>query len=501
MIFKRFNWIYLAILAVFAAAVGCETERSEESENSTSSSDLNPPNIIFIFTDDQGYADISANGALDDIQTPNIDSLAQNGVRMTSGYATAPQCSPSRAALMTGVYQQRFGLDSNADTPMSLDMRTIASYLQSVGYHTGMAGKWNLDIDINSVAFGSAPFLEDVESIDDVPESIRELYMPNRRGFNEMFCGYDTVFQVDMDTFNSAPFKRMRKATEDRVTLVNDVAVDFINRNASHPFFFYLAPFAPHVPLAASDEYLNRFPESMPVRRRYALAMMSAIDDGVGRIVDTLKRLQILDNTLIFFISDNGAPLGLTMTDGPVTASPATHPWNGSMNTPLTGEKGFLMDGGIRVPYVVSWPARVAGGQICDRPVSTLDAAYTALKAAGVPASVLNSLDGVDLLPAVTGNAQYLNERPLFWRFWRQYAVRLGDWKYLRLSDSREYLFFMDSPEAEISSGNRIDAEPEKAEEMRQLIENWDAKMSASTYGTVPSPHESEYFDEYLPLD
>lgn len=194
--------------------------------------------------------------------------------------------------------------------------------------------------------------------------------------------------------------------------------------------------------------------------------MMSAIDDGVGKLRDTLAENQLTENTLIYFISDNGAPLELNRPDRPVSESGAA--WDGSLNDPMIGEKGMLSEGGVRVPYIVSWPGTIPAGVVSDTPVSTIDVATTSLAAAGADPSA--ELDGIDLLPELTGKEQ-AEERSLYWRFWNQSAIRKGDWKYLQVGGDTKFLFNMntDLPESE----NVLADHPEIAAELQQELIDW----------------------------
>ena len=188
-----------------------------------------------------------------------------------------------------------------------------------------------------------------------------------------------------------------------------------LKKHHNEPFYLHVAYYAPHVPLESTEKYLKRFSDISIQRRKYALAMMSAVDDGVGQILHTLAKYDIDDNTIVFFISDNGAPLGLDMTDAPITDHHET--WDGSMNTPLVGEKGMLTEGGIRVPYVMKWPEKVSSGIVLHKPVSSLDATFTVLKAAGASNETLSHLDGVDLMPALTGNSKIFRRKSTFLAF------------------------------------------------------------------------------------
>ncbi len=394
---------------------------------------------------------------------------------------------------MTGMYQQRFGLDDNGKSPMPLGVSTIAEYLRQAGYRTGMSGKWNLEINGTSKEWIAANRPPGASS--DWPGwNIKELFLPMKRGFDDSFAGYINTFYGNMDVNWLGHPSNVIVRFGDRIDMVNQVAVNFIEHYNAIPFFLYVAPYAPHVPLAASRKYVEMFPEDMPIRRRYALAMMAAIDAGVGRIVETLKKYALLENTLIFYLSDNGAPLGITMDDLGIANKDGK--WNGSLNTPMNGEKGMLTEGGIRVPYIAHWPARIPPGSIVDEPVSSLDAIYTALEAAGVDASILSRLDGVDLMPAIHQDGEYLNQRPLFWRFWHQSAIRLGNMKLLRLTSGEEYLFDLSNPE--FATFNLIDADPTLADALRTRLNDWEATLALPNLTNPVGLQENEFFDFYI---
>jgi arylsulfatase A-like enzyme len=391
------------------------------------------PNIIVIFTDDQGYADLSCVGSEKDVKTPNIDRLATEGVRFTDGYVTAPQCCPSRAGLLTGRDQNRFGLGSNGQGPLPREEVTIADRLSTAGYVTGMIGKWHLDPNHSDAGFIERHQIEGSR----IPPPLAAPYHPHARGFQETFCGQLTGYSATYD-LEGKRFKQPRQVrTEgDRLDRQSDAAVRFIELHHDSPFFLYLAYYAPHVPLESSKKYLDRFPGPMPERRRLALAMISAMDDGVGRIMNKLDEHGLAENTLVCFISDNGAPLKLTMPDDPLDKQGPE--WDGSKNTPLNGEKGMLSEGGIRVPYIVRWKGTIPSGKVDATPVSTLDVAATACTLAGLPRP--RELDGLDLMPMLV-DGEPLPDRVLHWRFWNQTAARQGPWKLLKLGNRKTFLF------------------------------------------------------------
>ena len=259
------------------------------------------PNVIVIFTDDQGFADLGCQGSLKDLKTPHLDKLANDGVRCTSGYVTAPQCIPSRAGLLSGRDQNRFGLDANGIIPMPLEEVLIPQRLQKVGYVTGMVGKWHLDPNRASKEWLKEHLPDAKGPNPAIPHKLARPYLPDMRGFTDVFYGAMNSYwaNFDLDGKDVKPAKRVRK-TGYRLDIQTDAALAFIDRNAKKPFFLYLPYYAPHVPLDATDKYLKRFPGEMPERRRMALAMLAAMDDGVGRIRERLTQHKLTENTLIF---------------------------------------------------------------------------------------------------------------------------------------------------------------------------------------------------------
>jgi len=350
------------------------------------------PNIIVIFTDDHGYADLSCQGYEKDVKTPNLDRFAAEGARFTNGYVTAPQCCPSRAGLLTGRDQNRFGFHSNGHGPLPLEESTMANHFSKAGYTTGMVGKWHMEPNHSDTAFLEKHKIKNGK----IPPKLDARYHPHERGFQETFFGYTNRYSVTYDLQgNRFPAPKPLQTTGDRIDRQSEAALRFIDLHHTKPFFLYLAYYAPHVPLASSKKYLDRFPGNMPERRRYALAMISAVDEGVGQIMKKLDQHGIDQNTLIYFIADNGAPLKLTMQDDPVHLDGAY--WDGSKNTPLNGEKGMLAEGGIRVPYLMRWKSVIPPSQVIHTPVSTLDVASTSMAAAIIAPP--KNLDGSNLLP------------------------------------------------------------------------------------------------------
>lgn len=457
------------------------------------------PNIIVVVTDDHGWADLGVHGVVDDIKTPHIDAMAKSGVRFNSGYITAPQCIPSRAGILSDAYQQTFGVDDNRFSPMPREVLTIPERLQAAGYTTGMVGKWHLDPNVASAEWLLQNTYNDKEMPPQLKRSIplRDIlpFSPGQQGFDEFFEGYIYDYWANFDLeggdLNSTG-ERIKTKPRDRLDIQSDAALAFIQRNHDDPFFLYLAYFAPHVPLESTEKYLSRFPGEMAERRRCALAMISAVDDGVGRIREQLCSYGILENTLIFFIGDNGAPLKVTMEDIPLSFKGGA--WDGSMNTPLNGEKGMLSEGGIRVPFLLSWPAGIEGGQVSDIPVSSLDVGVTAVEVAGLERD--DALVGENLI-SLMSDPEFAMTRPLYWRFWGQAAIRIGDWKYLR-AGGKEYLFNLTSDISE--SSNLVHAAPELVANLREEWEAWNVTLKRPFDGRKDGLNDQEirFYNHYF---
>lgn len=432
--------------------------------------DSSKPNIIVIFTDDHGYADLGANGQVNDIKTPNLDRLASEGVRATSGYITAPQCVPSRAGIITGIYQQRFGVDHNGEGPLPVNIKTLPQRMKQVGYATGMVGKWHLTPNHSCRRWVEANLPNHEQLLKQkrfpIPAKKIKQYEPAAFGFDDYFYGPTSTVLANYNLSGETIEPKRFNHGMYRLDGQTEASLAFIRRHAGkQPFFLYFAYFAPHVPLEATEKYLSRFSKDMPRRRRIALAMLSAIDDGVGKISNELNTLGIDENTIIFFISDNGAPLKIDKKDLPGNGPG----WDGSLNDPWVGEKGMLTEGGIRVPFVVRWKGKIPAGKVYRRPIISLDVAATALSVAGQ--AVPEALDGVNLIPYLRGEKKGDPHEYLYWRFWGQSAVRSGKWKYLYLNDGTRYLFDVESNLHE--KQNLLNAHPDIANRLHGKLKDW----------------------------
>ena len=454
------------------------------------------PNIIVVFTDDQGFADLRVQGQVDDVKTPNIDKLAETGVRMTAGYVSAPQCAPSRAGLMSGKYQQRFGFDHNGATPFPLDETMIARRMKDAGYVTGMAGKWHLGFPHQiERQWPEKHYPDGLNRIKQagrtgtywtnrIPQEMKLPFMTTERGFDYAYEGKKGRYWANY-TLQGERIEKQYITNEDyRLDVQTQAAVAFIEQNHNKPFFFYLPYFGPHPPLEATEKYLKRFPGKMDERRRLVLAMLSAIDDGVGKIKETLRKHRIEDNTMIVFISDNG---GLLAKGRPEV-------WAGSLNDPYIGDKGMLAEGGIRVPFIMNWPKGLPKGRVYKRPVISLDIAATSLAMAGE--KIPEELDGVNILPYVRGETKGDPHKTLYWRFFNQTAIRQGDWKYLHF-ENREFLFNVETDEHEHK--NLIGEHPELAEAMKKKLVQWASELKKPGLRILPRARAVRGYNFYFP--
>ncbi|OWK37507.1 sulfatase [Fimbriiglobus ruber] len=403
------------------------------------------PNVVVIVGDDMGYADVGVQGCKD-IPTPHLDALARSGVRFTSGYVSGPYCSPTRAGLLTGRYQTRFGHEFNpagAAQGLPVTETTMADRFRAAGYRTALVGKWHLGNSADR--------------------------QPQKRGFDEFFGFLGGAH----DYFAPNGILRGTTPAGDKAYLTDALAreaVEFINRSKANPFFLYLAFNAVHTPMQADDPRLKKFAGIADQRRRTYAAMMSAMDDAVGLVAGKLKAEGLTENTLVFFFSDNGGP---TMKGTTI---------NGSVNTPLRGSKRTTLEGGVRVPFFVSWPGHVPAGATDDRPVIQLDVLPTALAAAGVGVKPEWKLEGADLLPYLTGKTAAPHDA-LYWRFGSQMAIRKGDWKLVRYDLTAEGQTGTSATklyDLKADIGEATDLAVKQPDRVRELQTAWDAWNKAN---------------------
>ncbi|MCP1381654.1 sulfatase-like hydrolase/transferase [Runella salmonicolor] len=436
-------------------------------------SQVQKPNVIVIVADDLGYNDVGFNGC-QDIPTPHIDRIAKAGVVFSSGHVSFGVCSPSRAGLLTGRYQYRFGYERNplyvtGDSTMGLPLteETMADVLGRSGYNSMLVGKWHL---------GAHKSLH-----------------PLKRGFNEFFGflgGGHQYFPENLTLQNpedaNGEGESYRTKLNRNYTVVEETeyltdalsreAVSFVERNKQKPFFLYLAYNAPHAPLQATEKYLKRFENIKNTKRRTYAAMVSAVDDGVGRLLDKLKEIGQIDNTIIVFLSDNGGPIAD----------------NGSSNAPLRGQKGSVFEGGIRVPFVMQWTGKIPAKLTYDKPIIALDILSTVLANIKGAAKPKNPLDGTDLLPYLTNKTNKAPHDFLFWRMYDRgnYAIIQKDEKKMVVLKDSVYLYDLKKEINEAT--NSIDKEKKLADEMGKARVRWEKGMIAPVFLGLTQREEYE---------
>jgi arylsulfatase A-like enzyme len=438
MLSRPFAWASLVAALGLTAPTGTVAPAAEGTKK---------PNVIVFLSDDVGYAEYGFQGNKE-IPTPHIDSIAKNGVRFTSGYVSGPYCSPTRAGLMTGRYQTRFGHEWNEGPATEKDGRkfglpveekTIADRMKALGYTTCAIGKWHL---------GAGPE-----------------FVATQRGFDEF---YGTVANTPF--YKPPRFIDSRKSTtagpiEDENFYTTDAygdrAAEWIGEQKGKPYFLYVPFNAQHAPLQAPKKYLGRFPDIQDEKRQLFAAMMSAMDDAVGKVLAKVKELKQEENTLIFFLCDNGGPTQSTT----------------SKNDPLRGFKATTLEGGIRVPFCVQWAGTLPIGKTFDLPVIQLDILPTAVAAAGGKVDPEWKLDGVDLLPHLKGATKEPPHAALFWRFGEQWAVRQGDWKLVvnRIDGVKKPAGLYNLKDDIGEANNLAEKEAEKAKELKGEWDKWNA--------------------------
>ena len=410
------------------------------------SSNAAQPNIVIFYADDLGWGELGCQGYTKDIPTPHIDALAKNGLRFTNGYVAATYCSPSRAGLMTGRYPTRFGHEFNtvANTVgLRSDQTTIATRLKTLGYATIAVGKWHLG---------------------NQPENL-----PTKRGFDEFYGTLNnTPFFHPTNFIDSRISNEVQTVTDPNFYTTDayaDRSIDWIEKNKTKPWFLYLPFNAQHAPLQAPKKYLERFPKITDEKRQLFAAMMASMDDAIGRVVGKIRALGQEENTLIFFIADNGGP----------TASTTSH------NGPLRGFKMTTFEGGPRVPYIAQWKGKIPAGKTYDLPVMNLDVLPTAIIAAGGKTDSSWQLDGVDLMPYLTGKLTSRPHQTLYWRYGPQWAIRHGDLKLVvsKGGSGQPELYDLATDIGE--SKDLASAQPAKVKELQALWDKWNAEQAPAS--------------------
>jgi arylsulfatase A-like enzyme len=441
------------IVAIFTASAFVAVSASV-----SLSAAANPPNVVVILTDDQGYADISLNPHHPkEVSTPHMDALAKDGVTFSQAYTSGSVCSPTRAGLMLGRYQQRVGVYSAGDGGRGFDPKLpiFPSFLPDQ-YVSSAIGKWHLGLD------GDYPKLK---------------WHALNRGFDECYKfmgrgGHD-YFDLRSDSQGkfSHPVYRNKKRINDKGYLTDrltEEAVAFIDRNKSQPFFLYLAYNAVHAPPQAPQEtieqYRRRFP-GLSEKRVILMAMLKHLDDGVGKVVAKLKREELFENTMLFFLTDNGGSKAMSAN-----------------NTPLRGFKSSLYEGGIRTPLIVSWPAKFSGGRSIDTPVISLDILPTVVEAVSAKSRAKNSFDGKSLLPLLTGKSTKHHDT-LYWSEGGnsgEWAVRRGDWKLHTMKDQQQLFNLAEDPGEKV---NLAAKHPQQVIGLNTAFDKWIEHMAAPITG------------------
>lgn len=445
------HWSVIMRFAIvaFVSLLGFSPEYSRAHSNSH-------PNIVFIMADDLGYGDLGCYGAKD-LRTPNLDQLAADGILFTDFYANAPVCSPTRAAFLTGRYQQRIGLDNalyyqEMGRGLPENGQTIADSLQEAGYKTGLSGKWHVGYDRNR--------------------------QPLQQGFDHFFglLGGNHHYFKHMDRIGVPDLWLGNERIENSgytTDLITEDSIRFIKEHKSNPFFLFVSHAAPHFPFQGPNDRNKKVkPRTKSWQigdRKTYIAMVEHMDQGIGKILAELDRLNLRENTMVVFTSDNG---------GDVNAR----------NAPFSGKKSMLFEGGIRVPCIVRWPAKLGSGKTVSAPAITMDWTATIRRLIGLKHDS-NKVDGIDLMPILTDQKTKPEVRFLFWRRKSgpkrkvknpSRAIRRGNWKYFERTDgSGERLLFnlKDDPG---ETKNLIDENQDLAKTLSVELDRWEKSMSGS---------------------
>jgi arylsulfatase A-like enzyme len=410
------------------------------------------PNLVMILADDLGYGDLGLHGSIQ-IPTPHIDQLGMEGIVFSSGYVSSPVCSPSRAGLMTGKNQLSFGYNNNMgpnQTGFDPDFmglpvteKTLADQLKSLGYTTGLVGKWHL---------GNKP-----------------QFYPTKRGFDEFwgFLGgaHDYFLAKPGGVEMQCPIECNYKTPVPLTYITDDIGnecVDFIKRHKNEPFFLFASFNAPHSPMQATDEDLKLFSHIKDELRRTYCAMVYRLDQNVGKILKTLQEEGLENNTFVVFLSDNGGP----------AVDPIS---NGSVNTPLRGQKTTLLEGGIRVPFIFKWPSVLDSGKKFNDFVLSLDICPTFIIAAGGTISEKDNYTGVNLIPYLTGQTSGKPHESMAWGYTVSTAIREGDWKLIRLPDRLPLLYNLAE---DISEKNDVALQNlDRTKSMLKKLGTWEVRL------------------------
>lgn len=408
------------------------------------------PNFILIVADDLGYGDLGFTGS-SEIKTPNIDELARTGTIFTQGYVSSPVCSPSRAGFITGINQVEFGHDNNLPRKaepgfdpqylgLPLSQKTIADHLKPLGYISGLVGKWHLGYEAQ--------------------------FHPLKRGFDEFWGytggGHDYFTAKAKGMGYLSPIESNYRTPQALTYLTDDKGdecVDFIKRHKQSPFFLFASFNAPHTPMQAPEEDLKLYAHIKNKKRRTYAAMVHRLDVNVGRIMETVKKEGLQNNTVIVFISGNGGP-----TDT-----------NASLNAPYRGQKGIVLEGGVHVPFIMKGAEIIPSGYTYTKTVTSLDLVPTFLALAAGDIEIKRSFTGINLMPYITDKIEASPHKELHWRFTISSAIRQGNWKLIRLPDRLPMLYHLPS---DISEEKDVSLENlAKTKELLLKLGEWDISL------------------------
>lgn len=412
------------------------------------------PNILLIIADDAGYADFGFHGS-EVMKTPHLDEFRKQGILFKQAYVSAAVCGPSRAGIMTGKYQQRFGFEENNvpgymsksclpddEMGLPLDQKTIAEYMKSLDYKTALFGKWHQ---------GNA-----------------DKFHPTKRGFDEFYGfrgGARSYFEFNenhpttrQEDFLERGFRQFGETDKYLTDAFADETINFIEKNKEQAFFAILSFNAVHTPMEAEEKDLAAFPNLTGKRQQYA-AMNLSMDRACGRIFQKLKELNLDENTIVIFTNDNGGPSDTNHSD----------------NSPLSGTKANHLEGGIRVPFLLRWKGVIPENSRYDYPISTLDLLPTFFNLGGGNPVDLQGIDGVNLMPFILKENKNRPHQTLYWKKETRAAIRNGDWKLLRFPDRPSELYNIEKDISETK--NLANKHPKKVKELYKKLFEWEKTL------------------------
>ncbi|PQJ68659.1 sulfatase-like hydrolase/transferase [Polaribacter butkevichii] len=432
----KLNSICLSFFILLVISFSCKTKETNSKNRLVTSKKLKnvQPNVIIILIDDAGYVDFGFMGS-EDLQTPNIDKLAKSGVVFTDAHVSATVCAPSRAGLITGKYQQRFGFEANGTAGIGLsdNVTTIANVFQKNGYNTYALGKWHLGEDVSD--------------------------HPNQRGFDDFYgfiSGSRSYFPIKNPSRNDMLQNNGERVVFDgyMTDVLGDQSLKYIEDSKDQPFFMYLSYNAVHTPMHAKKEDLEKF-KNHP--RQKLAAMTWSLDKNIGKLTDKLETLGVRDNTIIYFLSDNGGAHN-----------------NESKTGPLKGWKGNNFEGGHRVPFVMSWPSIIKGNEKFNGLTSSLDIFATSIAAANIYEENLE-LDGVNLMPYLNNTKTGNPHKNLFWKKLEASAIRTGNYKMITLNNYGSVVYNLKEDLGE--TRNIINSKVSISENLKKTYKDWEKTL------------------------